>query len=179
MKEETNVFKTLSSVDVSKFVKGKNGFKFLSWSHAVNELLIRFPEAFWEIREWDGIPYLQTTAGCFVEVSVVIHGVTRKQLHPILDYRNKPILKPNAFEVNTSIMRSLAKAISLHGMGLYIYQGEDLPPNLADGLKEELIGLLKKADKYTPKVTESHLDKMNVHQLEQKVDEYREKEGKA
>ena len=34
---------------------------------------------------------------------------------------------PNAFQINTSIQRCLVKAIALHGLGLYIYAGEDLP----------------------------------------------------
>jgi hypothetical protein len=173
----TEVFKKLSSINVNEFVKGKNGHKFLSWSHAINELLKVFPDAVWEIREWDSIPYLQTPAGCFVEVSVIIRGITRKQLHPILDYRNKPISNPDAFQINTSIMRALTKAISLHGMGLYIYQGEDLPVNLKDGLIEELTELLKKNDKYDSG-TDKILNNMSVSQLEKKTDEYKTKESK-
>jgi hypothetical protein len=49
------------------------------------------------------------------------------QLHPVLDGKNKPIASPTAFDINTSIQRCLVKAIALHGLGLYIYAGEDLP----------------------------------------------------
>jgi hypothetical protein len=56
-------------------------------------------------------------------------GITKK-IHPVLDNRNQPIEKPNAFHINTSIQRALAKTIALHGLGLYIFAGEDLPePN--------------------------------------------------
>jgi hypothetical protein len=44
-----------------------------------------------------------------------------------MDHRNKAISEPDAFQVNTAMQRCLAKAISLHGIGLYIYAGEDLP----------------------------------------------------
>ncbi|MGM9458240.1 DUF1071 domain-containing protein, partial [Lacticaseibacillus rhamnosus] len=68
-------------------------------------------------------------------------GVTLSQVHPVLDNRNKPIEKPNAFQINTSIQRCLAKAIALHGLGLYIYQGEDLPeiemPSITDSIREK------------------------------------------
>ena len=62
-----------------------------------------------------------------VQVSVDIESVVRSQVHPILDNRNNTIMEPNSFEVNTSIQRCLAKAIALHGLGLYIFAGEDLP----------------------------------------------------
>ena len=175
---ENKVFETLSSINVEKFVNEKNGFRYLSWANALDVLLKHYPDANWEVREWDGVPYLQTGAGCFVEVAVIIHGITRKQLHPILDFRNQPILKPNAFQVNASIQRALAKAISLHGLGLYIYQGEDLPPSEKDtinSMKLELIDLLKQHGKYR-KGTPAIVRNMNSEQLRAKIDEYREKE---
>lgn len=175
MKE--NVFKTLSDINVTSFIKSKNGYKFLSWSDAVYSLLECFPEATWEVREWEGVPYLITGSGCFVEVSVVIGNITRKQLHPILDFRNKPIMKPSAFEVNTSIQRALAKAISLHGLGLYIYQGEDLPlseKEAIEDMRQELTVLLKKNKKHSQE-SDTFIKKMNVDQLKVKINEYKEK----
>ncbi len=70
---------------------------------------------------------MQTEAGCFVQVTVWSGGIARTQVHPVLDNRNQTLEKPNAFQINTSIQRCLAKAIALHGLGLYIYAGEDLP----------------------------------------------------
>jgi hypothetical protein len=91
-------------------------------------------------------PYMQTDAGCFVQVSLTIDGVTRSQIHPVLDNVNKTVMQPNAFQVNTSIQRCLAKVIALHGLGLYIYAGEDLPeiPELDDSKKASLIKLAGK-----------------------------------
>jgi len=174
---EENSFDVLSSVNVEDYVRGKNGFRYLSWANAVNELLKRFPDASWEHREWDGIPYLQTGAGCFVEVSVIIGSITRKQLHPILDFRNKPVLKPDAFQVNSSIQRALAKAISLHGLGLYIYQGEDLPPSEKEAIESArltLSSLLDNANKLTPQAKQALL-RMNYDDIQKKISEYEKK----
>ncbi len=54
-------------------------------------------------------------------------GIALSQIHPVLDHRNQTLEQPNAFQINTSIQRCLAKAIALHGLGLYIFRGEDLP----------------------------------------------------
>jgi hypothetical protein len=63
-------------------------------------------------------------------------------VHPVLDNRNKPIKTPDAFQVNTSIQRCLAKAIALHGLGLYIFAGEDLPDvSLSDKDKTDILEL--------------------------------------
>ena len=97
------------------------------WPYAVAQLRLADPTAFWEVRRFDGLPYLKTEAGYFVEVAVTVQGVTLSQIHPVLDGKNRPIFEPTAFDINTSIQRCLVKAIALHGLGLYIYAGEDLP----------------------------------------------------
>jgi len=81
----------------------------------------------WEVQRFHGLPYLATEAGVFVEVAVTVQGVRLSQIHPVLDSRNRPLLAPSAFDINTSIQRCLVKAIALHGLGLYVYAGEDLP----------------------------------------------------
>ena len=141
-----NVFKILDKVDVSAKSEKKGMFTYLSWAWAVRELLRVAPEATWKVHEWgmEGSrqPYMQTEAGCFVKVSVTVNGVTREQVHPVLDNRNKSIKTPDAFQVNTSIQRCLAKAIALHGLGLYIFAGEDLPDNsLDDSIRDKVIAL--------------------------------------
>ena len=73
------------------------------------------------------VPYQDIGGSCIVWVSVTIFGKTAKVQLPVLDYRNKCIPAPNAFDINTSIMRCLTKGIAMHGLGLYIYAGEDLP----------------------------------------------------
>lgn len=64
--------------------------------------------------------YLASEAGIFVEVALTLQGVMLSQIHPVLDGRNRPLLAPSAFDINTSIQRCLIKAIALHGLGLYV-----------------------------------------------------------
>ena len=122
-----NHFARLSAINVNEHVEKKGGFAYLSWPFAVAQLRLIDPTATWEVRRFDGLPYLLTDAGVFVEVAVTVQGVNLSQIHPVLDSRNRPILAPTAFDINTSIQRCLVKAIALHGLGLYIYAGEDLP----------------------------------------------------
>jgi hypothetical protein len=122
-----NYFAELSKVNVSAHVEKKGQFSYLSWPFAVQELGKIDPEATWTVERHNGLPYIHTPLGFFVEVSVTCKGVKKSQIHPVLDGRNKPILEPTAFDINTSIQRALVKAIALHGLGLYIYAGEDLP----------------------------------------------------
>jgi len=122
-----NYFAALSAINVSEHIERKGGFAYISWPFAVSQLRLADPAAFWEVRRFDGLPYLMTDLGVFVEVAVTVQGVTLSQIHPVLDSRNRPILAPTAFDINTSIQRCLVKAIALHGLGLYIYAGEDLP----------------------------------------------------
>ena len=131
-KKTMNTFEKLNKVDVSKFTEKKGQFNYLSWAHAVRELLKICPNATWEVHLFerpDGTkqPYMKNSTGAYVQVSVDVDGVVRSQIHPVLDNRNQTIDNPNAFQVNTSIQRCLAKAIALHGLGLYIFAGEDLP----------------------------------------------------
>ena len=142
-----SVFTILDSIDVSEYTEKKGNFTYLSWAWAVRELLKVDPQATWEICEYqqaDGetAPYMMTAAGAFVKVKVWVGGICREQVHPVLDNRNQAIEQPNAFHVNTSIMRCLTKAIALHGLGLYIYAGEDLPGDITPIGKEETTKLL-------------------------------------
>ena len=135
-----SAFSVLSKIDVSEHTEKKGNYTYLSWAWAVKVLLEEFPKAVWKIHTFvdNGTesPYMRTNAGCFVQVSVEIDKVIRTQIHPVLDNRNKTVDEPNAFQVNTSIQRCLAKAIALHGLGLYIYAGEDLP-QAPDALNKE------------------------------------------
>jgi hypothetical protein len=131
---EINYFRRLQTVDCRAHIETKGGLSYLSWPFAVAELKARYPDATWKVRHYqaaDGeprlIPYCQTEAGAFVCVEVTVNGVTHEQIHPVLDHKNKTVKNPDAFQINTSIMRCLVKCIALHGLGLYIYAGEDLP----------------------------------------------------
>lgn len=125
--QSSNPFRRLFEIDVAKYVEKKGQFNYLSWPYAVAQLRQADAQAHWEVKRFDGLPYLVTDLGVFVEVAVTVAGITLSQIHPVLDAKNRPILAPTSFDINTSIQRCLVKAIALHGLGLSIYAGEDLP----------------------------------------------------
>ncbi len=122
-----NYFAKLNAVNVSDHIEKKGQFSYLSWPYAVAQLRQADATATWQVIRFDGLPYQKTDCGYFVEVAVTVEGVTLSQIHPVLDSKNRPIEMPSSFDINTSIQRCLVKAIALHGLGLYIYAGEDLP----------------------------------------------------
>jgi hypothetical protein len=122
-----NYFERLNRINVSEHIERKGGFAYLSWPYAVAQLRLADPAASWEVRRFDALPFLRTETGYFVEVAVTVQGITLSQIHPVLDGKNRPLAEPTAFDINTSIQRCLVKAIALHGLGLYVYAGEDLP----------------------------------------------------
>ncbi len=132
MNETKSSFARLAGINVNEHVEKKGQFSYLSWPYAVAQLRQADPTATWEVRRFDGLPFLRTEAGYFVEVAVTVEGVTLSQIHPVLDGKNRPIPDPTVFDLNTSLQRCLVKAIALHGLGLYIYAGEDLPSPAED-----------------------------------------------
>jgi hypothetical protein len=115
-------YKELRQINVSQHIEKKNGLSYLSWSWAVDQLLQLDDNASWEYLE-------PKTFGdsLMVFCKVTAFGKSRTAQLPVMNYRNQAIPNPNAYEVNTAMQRCLAKAISLHGIGLCIYAGEDLP----------------------------------------------------
>ena len=112
----------LRKIDVSSKIEKKNGLSYLSWAWACDQLLQQDPMATWQY----GQPVLfGETVMVFCTVNAFGKSMTAQL--PVMDYRNKAIPNPDAFAVNTAMQRCLAKAIALHGIGLYIYAGEDLP----------------------------------------------------
>ena len=127
-KEKKSVWETLSAIDVNDKAEEKNGMTYLSWAWAWGKLKDHYPEATFKKHIHDGMAYIKDEKGnAFVEVTVTVEGISATELFPVLNYNNKPIQNPNAFEVNTALQRGLAKAIAYHGLGHYIYAGEDLP----------------------------------------------------
>lgn len=115
-------FKELSKINVNEHTEKKNGLTYLSWAWAVSQLLENDPAATWTYGE--PIKFGDTL---MVFCSVTAFGKTMTAQLPVIDFRNKAIPNPDAMAVNTAMQRCLAKAIALHGIGLYIYAGEDLP----------------------------------------------------
>jgi len=145
-KTTQNTFMKLYKTDVSKYQKKKGKFTYLSWADAWALLKKQCPDARYGVtKAEDGSPFFVTQCGFFVDVWVEADGVSLSQIHPVLDNRNQPIAEPNAFHINTSIQRALAKTIALHGLGLYIFAGEDLPePNALTPKEADDLYLLAK-----------------------------------
>ncbi len=115
-------YQDIRNINVSDYIEKKNGLNYLSWSWALDQLLLLDENASWEYLEPQ---YFNDTMMVFCRVHAF--GKSRTAQLPVMDYLNQPITNPNAFQVNTAMQRCLAKAISLHGIGLYLYSGEDLP----------------------------------------------------
>ena len=169
-KKTTNYFTELDQLDVTRHVEKKGRFSYLSWAHAVRELKKRHPSATWTVHEYgeNSIPYIKTECGFFVKVTVTVNDISHAQVHPVLDHQNKPVTAPNAFQINTSIQRCLAKAIALHGLGLHLYAGEDLPPSppLDAMQQKELLDLL--ADRNTEKgLVDNVMHQVSIGQINQ------------
>ena len=115
-------YEMLRKVNVNEKIERKNGLAYLSWAFAVDTLLQHDPDANWSYA--DPKAFGETW---MVFCSVTAFGRTRTAQLPVMDHRNKAIANPDAFSFNTAMQRCLVKAIALHGLGLYIYAGEDLP----------------------------------------------------
>ena len=117
----------LLKLDVNKHTEKKGNLTYLSWAWAWAEALKADPEAVYDVPIFGDKPYMDIKETAMVCVTVKMLGMSKTCQLPVMDYRNKAILKPDAFAVNTAIMRCMTKCLGLFGLGLYIYAGEDLP----------------------------------------------------
>lgn len=130
MNENKSIFETLFEINVNDHVEKKNGLSYLSWPYAWAEVKKRFPNATYKVYETEnGCIYFTDGKTCWVKTGVTIEGLEHIEYLPIMDYKNKSISLEDvtSFDVNKSIQRSLTKALARHGLGLYLYSGEDLP----------------------------------------------------
>ena len=121
--EVVNNFTTLSKINVNQHTEKKGRFTYLSWTFAVSEAMKADPMTVWAFRE----PMVFPDGTMMVHCDVTMFGKSIYMFLPVMNNQNKAIPKPNAFDVNSAMMRCLVKAIAAHGLGLYIYAGEDLP----------------------------------------------------
>lgn len=130
-----NYFLELNAVDVNEHTEKKAGLTYLSWAWAWTEVKRLHPDATYAIYDnADGWNYHTDGRTCWVKTGVTVNGIEHIEELPVMDHRNKsiPLDKVTSFDVNKAIQRSLTKACARHGLGLYIYAGEDLPD---DGIK--------------------------------------------
>ena len=135
-----NYFAELNALNVGDKIEKKNGLSYLSWAWAWGEVKKLHPDAQYRIYEnADGWNYHTDGRTCWVKTGVTVAGIEHIEYLPVMDNRNKSILAENvtSFDVNKAIQRSLTKALARHGLGLYIYAGEDLPEEAQKAVKEE------------------------------------------
>lgn len=128
--EDKTYFNILNSIDVSDKIEKKNGLSYLSWAFAWGELKKKYPDSTYTIYEnAQGWNYHTDGKTAWVKTGVTVLGVEHIEYLPVMDYRNNSITldKITSFDVNKAIQRSLTKAVARHGLGLYVYAGEDLP----------------------------------------------------
>lgn len=132
--ENKSVFATLNAINVNGHVETKKTggveLSYLSWAWAWAEVKKVYPDATYTVYE-NGGGWCYHTDGrtAWVKTGVTINGLEHIEYLPVMDYRNAsiPLDKVTSFDVNKAIQRSLTKACARHGLGLYIYAGEDLP----------------------------------------------------
>jgi len=119
----------LLNKNVNEHTEKKANLTYLSWAWAWAEALKADPKATYRVEMFGDKPscYMDINGTAMVFVTVTMFGKPMTCQLPVMDYRNKAIPNPDAFAINTAIMRCMTKALSLHGLGLYIYAGEDLP----------------------------------------------------
>lgn len=127
---KNSVFETLNAINCNEHTEKKNGLTYLSWAWAWTEVKKAYPNAFYTIYEdQQGSFYHTDGRTCWVKTGVTIEGIEMIEYLPVMDFRNNsiPADKVTSFDANKAIQRSLTKACARHGLGLYIYAGEDLP----------------------------------------------------
>jgi hypothetical protein len=129
MNATNDSFVRLAALNVNEHVEKKQGLSYLPWAWAVDLLLRADPTATWEYRDFNGAPHLTLADGtAMVFCTVTAFGQTRTMQLPVMDHRNRAIVNPDSYAVNTAMMRALVKGVALFGVGLYLYAGDDLPP---------------------------------------------------
>ena len=133
--ENTSTFDKLSAINCNEHIEKKNGLSYLPWAWAWYWVQKLFPGSKYNIYEDEnGRPYFTDGRTCWVKVGVIINGIEHIEYLPIMDYNNRsiPLEKVTSMDMNKAIQRALTKACARHGLGLYVYAGEDLPEDFKE-----------------------------------------------
>lgn len=167
-----NYFTTLNNINVSDKTEQKNGLTYLSWAWAWGEVKKLHPNANYTIyereTEYGPVNYFTDGKTAWVKTGVIINEIEHIEELPVMDFKNKSIPVDNitSFDVNKAIQRSLTKAVARHGLGLYIYAGEDLPEETKDNMDDlrtqiksypDALDVVKKKNKKLSECTEEEL----------------------
>ena len=141
--KQLSVFETLNAINVNDKTEKKGNLTYLSWAWAWGEIKKAFPDATYTIYEretqFGPVNYFTDGVTCWVKTGMTINGLEHIEMLPVMDFSNRsvPLAKLTSTDVNKAIQRSLTKAAARHGLGLYIYAGEDLPEEEANARKQE------------------------------------------
>jgi hypothetical protein len=158
---EKSYFELLNDIDVSGKTENKGNLTYLSWCWAWGELKKRFPDANYTIYEHETnagpVNYFTDGMTCWVKTGVTVNGIEHIEYLPVMDNKNQsiPLAGVQSTDVNKAIQRSITKAIARHGLGLYVYAGEDLPEVKREAKIEEAI-------KENEKTQKEEFDKMKA-----------------
>lgn len=168
---EQTLFQQLNSMNVNDHVEKKQGLSYLAWSYAHQELMKIDPNHEVKIHEFPHpkveneqyfVPYLASPEGYSVTVSITLKGLTKTETLPVLDFKNKavPYGQADMFQINKTYQRCKVKCAALHGLGLYIYHGEDAPDD-TENVRQELMNEIQRfTDLLTAKGTEITTDEV-------------------
>ena len=165
-------YNVLSSINVNDHIEKKNGLNYLSWAWAWDTLMCYYPDSYTAVRRpmTTDLPYWSDGKTCWVDVSVTVvwdeNERSRTEIFPIMDYKNRsiPADKVTSFDVNTALQRAWTKCIARHGLGFYIYAGQDLPNEESrerDELIQKVMGL------YSPEEITKMLTRQKWSSLEE------------
>lgn len=181
------VFETLNSINVNEHTEKKGNLTYLSWAWAWAECKKAFPTAQYTVYENErGWNYFTDGKTCWVKTGVTIEGQEHIEYLPVMDFKNKsiPLENVTSFDVNKTIQRSLTKALARHGLGLYIYAGEDLPEESPEQIAERQkveadakAKLLKQINEVTSALKDKGIDAKTVCDL-YKVDDLKALDSK-
>lgn len=169
MDEKKNYFTELYSMDVGDKIEKKNGLNYISWAWAWAEIKKRYPNSTYTIYEdANGRFYHTDGKTCWVKTGVTVNEIEHIEYLPVMDLRNKsiPVEAVTSFDVNKTIQRSLTKACARHGIGLYVYAGEDLPEDTTDPKEYKCCDCGKQFEAFTTKTGKSYTAGQLFHMAE-------------
>jgi hypothetical protein len=143
-----SIWATLSAIDCNEHIEKKGQFSYLAWTWAWAMVKEHYPRAYYDLS--DDIVYPDSTMEVRVRVGIPVSdescALTHQMWLPVLDFKNKPIANPNAFDINTARMRCLVKCLAMFGLGHYIYAGESMPAPPAELVDkyEQMLGMVAK-----------------------------------
>tara|TARA_R110000796_G_C14502842_1_gene429063 strand:- start:616 stop:1284 length:669 start_codon:yes stop_codon:yes gene_type:complete len=167
-----SIFAKLSQVDITNKVKLKQKLSYLSWADAWLEVVKIYPEASYEVIKNDSyLPFFESEEGYMVFTKMTINNLTHEMWLPVMDssnksmkkerysyevkdwdetkkqkkevMKNKFVEKASMFDINKSIMRCLVKNIAVFGLGLSLYNKDDIKENWTTISFDELTKLKK------------------------------------